>query len=368
MTPELPGIHRRRSGKGFAFKTPDGTAVREREVLRRIRSLMVPPAWTNVWICASDKGHLQAVGMDQKGRKQYRYHPLYRAVRDATKFTRMVAFGLTLSKIRERVAQDLTLSGMPRNKVLATVVRLLETTCIRVGNEEYRKQNDSIGLTTMRNKHVEVDGYSLRFRFKGKSGQMHDIELTDRKLSRIVRDCQCLPGHELFQYIDGDGQPVKVDSDDVNVYLKEVTGEEFTAKDFRTWNGTREAAVVLEAMGAAESQTAAKKNIVDAVKQTAKRLGNRPATCKKYYIHPAIFDAYADGSLFEMLTKCEPQPGAYGLSREEVAIMQLLASHQPQALKLVEQDKDLTTALKKSVEQVAAIAEIEVVQPTTAVA
>ncbi len=342
--------------------------MRDSQVLQRIRSLVIPPAWTEVWICQAPNGHLQAIGFDQKGRKQYRYHPLYRAVRDATKFTRLVAFGLTLPKIRAHVDEDLKLTGMPRNKVLATVVRLLETTCIRVGNEEYRKQNESFGLTTLRNKHVQIDGYSLRFRFKGKSGQVHDIELTDRKLAKIVRECQCIPGHELFQYMNGDHEPVRVSSEDVNDYLREITGEDFTAKDFRTWNGTREAAVVLESIGSAATQTASKKNIIEAVKQTAKRLGNRPSTCKKYYIHPAILDAYSDGTLFDMLRQAQPQAGPHGLAREEVAIMQLLAMHKPQPLKDIEQDKDLTGALKKSVEQIATIAEIEVVQPTTAVA
>lgn len=363
-----PGIRRRRAGSGFVYYSPDGSTVRDSQVLQRIRSLVIPPAWTEVWICQAPNGHLQAIGFDQKGRKQYRYHPLYRAVRDATKFTRLVAFGLTLPKIRAHVDEDLKLTGMPRNKVLATVVRLLETTCIRVGNEEYRKQNESFGLTTLRNKHVQIDGYSLRFRFKGKSGQVHDIELTDRKLAKIVRECQCIPGHELFQYMNGDHEPVRVSSEDVNDYLREITGEDFTAKDFRTWNGTREAAVVLESIGSAATQTASKKNIIEAVKQTAKRLGNRPSTCKKYYIHPAILDAYSDGTLFDMLRQAQPQAGPHGLAREEVAIMQLLAMHKPQPLKDIEQDKDLTGALKKSVEQIASIAEIEVVQPTTAVA
>lgn len=308
-------------------------------------------------------GHIQAIGYDVKGRKQYRYHPLYRAVRDATKFTRLIAFGLVLPKLRQQVDEDLKASGMPRKKTLATVVRLLEQTCIRVGNEEYRKQNESFGLTTLRNRHVVIDGHTLRFHFKGKSGQVHDVELTDRKMAKIVRDCQCIPGHELFQYVNEDGEAVRIQSDDVNQYLGEITGEDFTAKDFRTWNGTREAAALFNALGPAESQTAAKKNIVDTVKQTARRLGNRPATCKKYYIHPALIDAYTDGSLFAIMRSAEPQEGTHGLTAEEVAIMQLLAMHKPDPLKIAEGDKDLGTALKKSVDHVATLAEIEIVQP-----
>lgn len=367
VTDEIRGIQRRRAGSGFAYIGPDGTPVRDKETIRRIRSLVIPPAWTNVWICASPAGHIQAVGYDQRGRKQYRYHPLYRAVRDATKFTRLVAFGLEVPKIRARIAEDLKLTAMPRNKVLATVVRLLEETAIRVGNEEYRKQNDSIGLTTMRNKHVEVDGSKLRFRFKGKSGQMHDIELSDRRVARIVRECQEIPGHELFQYVGDDGEITRVSSDDVNCYLREITGEDFTAKDFRTWAGTREGAKILNDLGPAENQTAAKKNVVEAVKQAATHLGNRPATCKKYYIHPAILDAYTEGTLFEVMRNAQPQDDPNGLSREEVAIMQLLALHKPEPLKVAgTQDKDLAGALKKSVEQAVNIAEIEIVQPTTA--
>lgn len=350
ITDEVRGIQRRRAGGGFTYVGPDGTTVRDRDTLGRIRGLVIPPAWTNVWISPTPAGHMQAVGYDQRGRKQYRYHPVYRAVRDATKFTRMVAFGSALPRIRERVQSDLKLDGLPRNKVLATVVRLLEETCIRVGNEEYRKQNESFGLTTMRNRHVRIHGHTLKFHFKGKSGLLHDIELTDRKLARILYECQCIPGHELFQYLDGDGQASKIGSDDVNAYLREITGEEFTAKDFRTWNGTRESAAVLNEIGPAENQSAAKKNIVDAVKRTSERLGNRPATCKKYYIHPAILDAYTDGSLFDVMRAAEPRNG---LSREEVAVMHLLARHKPNAV-------ELAPGLKTSIERAAAVAEVEV--------
>jgi DNA topoisomerase-1 len=369
VSDEIRGFQRRLAGTGFTYAQSDGAPVRDKETIRRIRSLVIPPAWTNVWICASPEGHIQAVGYDKRGRKQYRYHPLYRAVRDATKFTRLVAFGLALPTIRARVALDLTLSGMPRNKVLATVVRLLEQTAIRVGNEEYRKQNDSIGLTTMRNKHVEVEGSKLRFRFRGKSGQMHDIEVSDRRLARIIRECQEIPGHELFQYIGDDEEIYKIRSDDVNTYLREISGEDFTAKDFRTWEGTREGAAILNEIGPAANQTSAKKNVVEAVKQTAERLRNRPATCKKYYIHPAILEAYTEGSLFEVMRSAQPQDDPNGLSCEEVAIMQLLALHKPEPLKTAEdEEKGLTAALEKSVNHVVNVAEIEIVQPTMAVA
>ena len=349
ITDEMPGISRRRSGTGFAYFDADRQVIRDRDTLGRIRSLVIPPAWTNVWICPIATGHMQAVGFDSRGRKQYRYHPLYRKVRDATKFTRMIAFGLALPRLRARVYEDLKLPGMPRNKVLATVVRLLEETSIRVGNEEYRKENESFGLTTLRSRHVQIDGHTLRFHFKGKSGQVHDIELTDRKLAQIVRACQCIPGHELFQYIDGEEQRAKVTSEDVNGYLREITGEDFTAKDFRTWNGTREAAIALEAIGPGESQGDARKNIVEAVKCTAERLKNRAATCRKYYIHPALLEAYSDGSLFEYLGGARAESSPYGLSREEVAVMKLLSTHQPAAVREATIDKKLPQALKASI-------------------
>jgi DNA topoisomerase-1 len=374
VSDEMPGIKRRRAGSGFAYFDPDGRPVRDRDTLGRIRALVIPPAWTNVWICPIASGHLQAVGWDARGRKQYRYHPLYRRVRDATKFTRMIAFGLALPKLRARVNEDLKLTGLPRNKVLATIVALLEETCIRIGNEEYRKQNESFGLTTLRNRHVQIDGHTLRFHFKGKSGQIHDIELTDRKLARIVRMCQCIPGQELFQYVDDDGHPVRVTSDDVNAYLREITGEDFTAKDFRTWNGTREALIALNAMGPAESQTQAKKNIVEAVKTTAQRLNNRPAACRKYYIHPAVLESYADGSLFGCVNKLEPEEGPFGLSCAEVAMMKLVAAHKPTPVREATTGEKLPAALKQSLKRIASAAanigsvdEIQVVPSNAAV-
>jgi len=262
---DRPGIQRQRRGKGFRYLGPDGKPVRDRDQLRRIRSLVIPPAWTDVWICPNPQGHLQATGHDARGRKQYRYHPRWRAARDETKYDRMIAFGQALPKIRARVAQDLAQSGLPRTKVLATVVRLLETTLIRVGNEEYARENGSFGLTTLRNRHVSVEGQTVRFSFKGKSGVRHSIAVDDRRLARIVQRCQEMPGQELFQYLDEDGTPHDIDSADVNAYLQEIAGQEFTAKDFRTWAGTVLVAVALQELQAFVSQTHAKRYVGAAI-------------------------------------------------------------------------------------------------------
>jgi DNA topoisomerase I len=318
-----PGISRKRSGEGFSYIGPDGKAIEDEDTLARIRSLVIPPAWESVWICPKPTGHIQAVGRDARGRKQYRYHPLYRAVRDATKFTRMTAFSEVLPQIRKRVEHDLALTGLPRNKVLATVVRLLERTCIRVGNDEYARENGSFGLTTLRNRHVSIEGSTLRFHFKGKSGVVHDVALTDRKLAKIVRECQCIPGHDLFEYTDAEGNVCRVRSEDVNEYLREITGQDFTAKDFRTWHGTAQAAIELEALGSCDCDTQAKKNIVAAIKAVASRLGNRPATCRKYYVHPAILEAYADGSLMSALQVDADS----NWRREELAVMKLVGAY-----------------------------------------
>jgi DNA topoisomerase I len=349
---DLPGIRRRRSGHGWSYVQPGGQPLRDAGELRRIRSLAIPPAWRNVWICPARTGHLQAAGIDARGRKQYRYHPLYRQVRDATKFRRMAAFGEALPGIRARVEHDMRLSGTPREKVLAAVVRLLETTCIRVGNEEYKKQNESFGLTTLEASHVRIVGQTMRFHFRGKGGKMHDVELTDRGLARIVRDCRCIPGQELFRYLTEDGEPSKIGSEDVNDYLREIAGDDFTAKDFRTWSGTREALLALEALGPAESPGAARKNVAEAVKATAERLGNRPATCRKYYIHPAIIDAYTDGSLFDVLGGVQAQENPSGLRREEIAVMRLVARHTSAPVTKAGPE-DLTCALRKSLNQAA---------------
>lgn len=291
------GIRRRKAASGFRYVRPDGSAVREREVLQRIRALAVPPAWRDVWICARDDGHLQATGRDARGRKQYRYHTRWRETRDESKYGRLPAFAKALPAIRRRVHQDLALPGLPREKVLATVVRLLETTLIRVGNDEYARQNDSFGLTTLRERQVRVRGGTLQFRFRGKSGVRHDIELTDPRLARIVRRMQDLPGEELVQYVDDAGQTRRVESADVNAYLKEITGQEFTSKDFRTWAGSLLAARALRLRGSCASQAQARSNIALAIEAVAKLLGNTKAVCRKCYVHPAILEAYLDGAL-----------------------------------------------------------------------
>ena len=291
------GIRRRKAANGFRYVRPDGSAVREREALQRIRALAVPPAWRDVWICARDDGHLQATGRDARGRKQYRYHARWRETRDESKYGRLPAFAKALPAIRRRVHQDLALPGLPREKVLATVVRLLETTLIRVGNDEYARQNDSFGLTTLRERQVRVRGGTLQFRFRGKSGVRHDIELTDPRLARIVRRMQDLPGEELVQYVDDAGQTRRVESADVNAYLKEITGQEFTSKDFRTWAGSLLAARALRLRGSCASQAQARSNIALAIEAVAKLLGNTKAVCRKCYIHPAILEAYVDGAL-----------------------------------------------------------------------
>lgn len=293
-----PGIRRKRRGRAFAYIGPDGKAVRDAGELARIRSLAIPPAYEDVWICPAPNGHIQATGRDARGRKQYRYHPRWREVRDESKYMRMLEFAAALPAIRERIDADLRKQGMPREKVLAAVVQLLETTTIRVGNDEYAKTNDSYGLTTMLNDHAKVSGSTVRFSFKGKSGVKHAISLQDKRLAKIVRSCQDIPGQELFGYLDDDGNPHDVTSQDVNDYIREISGGDFTAKDFRTWVGTVQCASLLAEAPDAETQADRKKTIVDAVKQVAERLGNTPAVCRKSYIHPELLAAYTeDGTL-----------------------------------------------------------------------
>jgi DNA topoisomerase-1 len=342
---EGPGIIRLKVGSGFRYVGVDGKPVRNGDELRRIRSLVIPPAWTQVWICPSPNGHLQAVGRDARGRKQYRYHPEYRKVRDQTKFGRMLAFGAALPKIRERVEKDIALPGLPKNKVLATVVRLLETTCMRVGNEEYAKQNSSFGLTTLHDKHVEIKGSRMRFHFRGKSGQDQDIELNDGRLAKIVKRCRDIPGYELFQYIDSEGNHCRIDSTGVNEYLREITGEEFTAKDFRTWGGTGLAALAFEQIGPFESESDAKKKVVEVIKSVAKSLGNRPATCRKYYVHPAIIEAYTSGILLEALGACS------GEKRQEACIMRLIEKYVHELASAKKPAKSLTKLLRESLQK-----------------
>ena len=297
----MPGIRRHRHGRGFTYIGPDGEVIRSREALRRFRSLVIPPAWTDVWICPHEDGHLQVTARDGRGRKQYRYHPQFRQQRDGTKFERMFELSDVLWKIRERVESDVTLPGLARNKIMATVVWLLETTLIRIGSDEYRKANKSFGLTTLRRRHVAVVGAEMRFEFKGKSGIQHAVSVTDKRIARIIQRCQELRGEELFQYLDDDGKRQEVDAEDVNAYLQEITGQEVTAKDFRTWAGTMLAAEALRAIGPAKSKREAEKNIVAAVDMTAKRLGNTRSVCRKYYIHPALIEAYLEGSMLPPL-------------------------------------------------------------------
>ena len=296
LSDAMPGIRRKRAGRHFTYVGFDGATVRDDATLKRIRALAIPPAWTDVWISPIAHGHLQATGRDARGRKQYRYHARWREVRDEAKYERTLAFGDALPRIRERVDADLALRGLPREKVLATVVRLLEITLIRVGNDEYARDNGSFGLSTLRDRHVKVHGSEVRFRFRGKSGKDYLTSLRDRRLARIVKRCQEVPGQELFQYVDEDGEAQVIDSGDVNDYIREIAGDEFSAKDFRTWAGTVLAAWALEEFEAFDSETQAKSNIVRAIESVAERLGNTPAVCRKCYVHPAVLDAYMDGS------------------------------------------------------------------------
>lgn len=327
VTDAAPGIRRQRRGRGFAYIGLDGAVIRDAAELERIRKLVIPPRWTDVWICPNPTGHLQVTARDARGRKQYRYHPRYRAVRDETKFGRMIAFSEILPKIRERVEHDIALPELARDKVLATVVWLLERTLIRVGNDEYARDNGSFGLTTLRRRHVTVSGARLRFEFRGKSGIPHSVAITDRRIARIVQRCQELPGQELFQYLDGDGRRQSVDAGDINEYLRRITGRQVTAKDFRTWAGTTLAAAALRELGPFTSEKQAKANIIVAIDQVSKRLGNTRAVCRKYYVHPVILEAYFEG------TTIPPTPDARqlrstgrqaALRRDELAVIDLL--------------------------------------------
>jgi DNA topoisomerase I len=322
VSDKQPGIVRIRRGKAFAYRMPNGKPVRAPEAVHRIGRLAIPPAWTDVWICPWENGHIQATGRDARGRKQYRYHEQWREVRDGTKYERMLAFGRILPTIRRRVAADLRRSGMPREKVLATVVRLLEATLIRVGNDEYATANGSFGLTTLHNRHAKVSGHTITFGFSGKSGKKHRIDVQDRTLAQLVRRCQELPGQELFCYIDNEGTVRDVTSDDVNGYLREVAGAEFSAKDFRTWAGTVLAATALRELGPIQSQRQAKRHMLRAIEAVAQMLGNTPTICRRCYIHPDIFDSYLAGQTIAA-SKQSARP-RLGLRPEEVAVMTLL--------------------------------------------
>jgi DNA topoisomerase-1 len=319
------GIVRRRRGSGFTYVGPNGELVRDPETLARIRSIVIPPAWTEVWICSIAHGHIQATGRDARGRKQYRYHQRWREVRDETKYGRMVQFGGLLPRIREGVAGDLQLSGLPRNKILAVIVRLLETTFIRIGNEEYARENQSFGLTTLLDRHVKIDGAKVRFRFPGKSGKVHSIELSDRRLSRVIQRSRDLPGQELFQYLDDADAPQSIDSADVNEYVRTLSNEDFTSKDFRTWAGTLLAAAQVGESRDREANVSAKSIIARAVEAVARQLGNTPAVCRKCYIHPSVLQIFEDAELLEAWMKeCVPCSPRSGLTKEESALLKFL--------------------------------------------
>jgi DNA topoisomerase-1 len=325
-TDARPGIRRIRRGSSFRYVTAEGRTIRDAGEIRRIRALVIPPAWTDVWICPNPRGHLQAVGRDARGRKQYRYHPKWRLVRDETKYHRLIGFAQALPSIRDRAARDLRSPRLTREKVLAAVVQLLEKTLIRVGNDEYARDNRSFGLTTLRDGHVSVNRGKVRFSFRGKSGVAHDIQLDDRRLARTIKACRDIPGYDLFQYLDEGGERHTIGSADVNAYLKEITGEDYTSKDFRTWAGTVLAAQTLQEFEKFGSDSEAKRNIVSAVESVAKRLGNTKAVCRRCYIHPAILEAYIDGSMVKMLAdraRREPRKTS-DLSRAEAAVLSFL--------------------------------------------
>jgi DNA topoisomerase-1 len=301
VSDEGPGITRSRRGKTFIYRMPDGSIVRDPAVIQRINSLAIPPAWTSVWICPKANGHMQATGRDARGRKQHRYHPRWTAIRDEAKYSRMLEFAAALPGLRQRIARDLGARGLPRRKVLAAVVQLLEKTLIRIGNDEYAKSNGSFGLTTLLDQHAKIQGSAVRFRFKGKSGKQHDVSLSDPRLARIIKNCQELPGSQLFQYVDEDGTVCDIGSADVNAYLRSAMGQRFTAKDFRTWAGTLLAAQALREIEHVTSKTRAEKNVVSAVEAVAKMLGNTRTVCRKCYVHPLVINAYLDGTLARSL-------------------------------------------------------------------
>jgi DNA topoisomerase-1 len=342
-----PGLTRHAHGKTFRYVAPGGRTVRDAATLARIRRLAIPPAWSQVWICPHDNGHIQATGRDARGRKQYRYHPHWREARDETKYERMIAFGRALPRIRKRIARDLARPGLGREKVLAAMLRLLETTLVRVGNEEYARANGSFGLSTMQDRHAQIRGGTVRFQFRGKSGKFHRIELRDARLARIVRRAQELPGQELFQYLDAEGRTQDIKSDDVNAYLRAIAGAEFSAKDFRTWAGTVLAALALRELAAFETKAQAKKNLVAAIERVAERLGNTPAVCRKCYIHPVVLQSYLDGATVDFIRdRAEAELSGRGstLSAAENAVLAFLQKRLRQSAPL-----PLETALRRSI-------------------
>lgn len=333
VSDDEPGITRRRRGKGFSYLKPGGERVTDQRERRRLDALAIPPAYREVWICTSPKGHLQATGRDEKGRKQYLYHPRWREIRDGAKYCRMLAFGDILPALRRRVAQDMALPGLPRDKVLAVVVTLLETTLIRVGNTQYARSNQSYGLTTLRKKHVEVEGDTVTFEFTGKSGKDWHIEVEDPRVAEVVAACEDVPGYNLFKYFDEAGDKQVVESSDVNDYLRRISGKDITAKDFRTWAGTVLAAMALQAFEAFDTETQAKKNVVRAIENVAKQLGNTPTICRASYVHPEVIDAYFDGALAAaMKERAEEKLKALeGLRPEEAAVLAFLKGRLEQA-------------------------------------
>jgi DNA topoisomerase-1 len=327
VTDATPGITRHQARNGFDYRLPDGALVRDIATLRRIRSLVIPPAWTDVWICLDPNGHLQATGRDQRRRKQYRYHPRWREVRDEAKYGKLLVFAKALPLIRARVDADLQRRGLTRERVLAAIVRLMELTFFRVGNTEYARANKSFGLTTLRDRHVAIEGGKIHISFRGKSGKPHESDINDRRLARIVKGCRDLPGYELFQYVDDNGERRAVDSADVNDYLREITGQEITAKDFRTWAATHLAAQALREFEQFDTEAKRKKAIVDAVKKVASHLGNTPAICRRCYIHPAVLDGYLDGTLLQGLaneTQRYLEDNIRGMTPEESAVTAFL--------------------------------------------
>jgi DNA topoisomerase I len=327
VSDEQPGIRREKKGDAFAYFKPNGEAVTDEKVLERIRKLAIPPAYTDVWICTRANGHLQATGRDARGRKQYRYHPQFREVRESTKYEHMMEFARALPDVRRKLAEHMALRGLPREKVLATVVHLLETTLIRVGNDDYARDNKSYGLTTLRNRHVKVEGGQLKFQFKGKSGKTWQLQVKNPRVARIVRACQELPGQELFLYLDENKAVQRVTSSDVNQYLREITGRDITAKDFRTWAGTVLAALALQEMERIDAQAAQKKNIKAAIERVAARLGNTPTICRKCYVHPEVLNAYIEGALtLDVKQEAEKQLREHlqDLKPEEAAVLALL--------------------------------------------
>lgn len=327
VTDEEPGLSRHRAGKGFFYRDAAGKQVKDKATLDRIRHLAIPPAYTQVWVCADPDGHIQATGRDDKGRKQYRYHPKFREVRESVKYEHVMQFAAALPTIRAKVTEHMALRGLPRDKVLATVVHLLEETLIRVGNEGYAKENKSYGLTTLRNKHVKVDGAGLHFEFKGKSNKMWKLDVRDRRAARVVKACQELPGQHLFQYVDDDGHRHSVSSHDVNTYLHEISGHYITAKDFRTWAGTVLAALALREFEAFDNQAKAKKNVRAAIERVSSRLGNTATICRKCYVHPEILNSYMSGELLLEIKEevdAELRENLASLSPEEAAVMAML--------------------------------------------